>query len=323
MNPNGFTSLTPASREQLQTAFNMDAGEVMFTDRALTYVRQQTYDPKYANLIARQIIPLDTEVDNAAETILYESYDRVGLARLLKSYADDLPRADVKKLENLVPVRGIGMSYGYSVQELRASSRVGRPLSASRAIAARRAFEELVDKIGAVGDTSFGLTGLLNNAGVSLATALTKTGGGTAWTGASVLPDEILSDMNTMVTTIRNNTNDVSSPDVIVLPVARHALIKTKARSATSDTTILSFFLANNPGVRVVPWARANTAGSGSATRMCAFKADPMNVHFVIPQEFEQFPAQLEGLEAKVPCHGRIAGVIVPYPVEMLYMDSI
>ncbi len=316
-------ALSSNLRAELAETFRMDAGEVMFIDRALTHVRQQTYDPKYANLIARQIVPLDTEVDNAAETILYESYDRVGLARLLKSYADDLPRADVKKLENMAPVRGIGVSYAYSVQELRASSRVGRPLSASRAVAARRAFEELVDKIGAVGDSTFGLSGLLSQSAVAFATATTKTGGGTAWTGAGALSDEILADLNNMVTTIRNATNDVSSPDTIVLPVARHALIKTRARSATSDTTILSFFLANNPGVRVIPWARCNTAGAASGTRMCAFKADPMNLHLCIPQEFEQFPAQLEGLEAMVPCHGRIAGVIVPYPVEMLYMDAI
>jgi len=42
-----------------------------------------------------------------------------------------------------------------------------------------------------------------------------------------------------------------------------------------------------------------------------------------IPQDYEEFDPQLDGLVFKVPCHQRVGGTIIYYPIAVLYMDGI
>ncbi len=86
---------------------NLDASENAFFGQALEIVKAQTYDRKLPQFKARQFIPLDPTIDRAAESMIVRSYDMVGSARLLASYADDLPRADVKSTEQRVQFRPI------------------------------------------------------------------------------------------------------------------------------------------------------------------------------------------------------------------------
>jgi hypothetical protein len=104
---------------------NLDASENAFFSRQLELTKTRTYDRKYPNLQARNFVPLDPELDNAVETIRLRSYTNVGIAKLIASYADDLPRADVKTDEQLFSVKSIGTSYGYNLQEIRAAQRAG------------------------------------------------------------------------------------------------------------------------------------------------------------------------------------------------------
>jgi hypothetical protein len=118
-------------------------------------------------------------------------------------------------------------------------------------------------------------------------------------------------------------TNGVEIPDTIAMPLAHYGILTTIPRSATSDTTLLSFFLANHPMIKsVVPWYKLKGAGTSSYDRIMVFRRDPNAIGLVIPQEFEQFPPQQKGLEFEVPCHGRIGGVIAYYPMSVLYMDG-
>ena len=55
---------------------------------------------------------------------------------------------------------------------------------------------------------------------------------------------------------------------------------------------------------------------------MVAYQRDPMVLQLEIPQEFEQFPPQARGLSFVVPCHARIGGVHMHYPLAVAYMDG-
>lgn len=74
------------------------------------------------------------------------SYDRTGVAKIINNYATDLPRADVKGKPTTAYVKSVGDSYGYSVQEMRASRLAGKSLDVRKAEAARYAADYALNK---------------------------------------------------------------------------------------------------------------------------------------------------------------------------------
>ena len=100
---------------------NLDEGESLFFARELEHIKSQSYDKKYPKLKARMLFPLEFEANAGAETITYEQYDQVGMAKIISNYADDLPRADVKGTEFTSRVRTIAASYGYNYDEINAA----------------------------------------------------------------------------------------------------------------------------------------------------------------------------------------------------------
>src|SRR5262249_37010472 len=155
-------------------------------------------------LKARVLIPIDSEVNPGAETVKFNVYDRRGIAKVIKSYADDLPRVDLVVTEVRSPIRSLGISYGFSQQELRAAAMAGMPLETQKATMARRAIEEAIDKIGAKGDSLNGLNGLLGIPNANTYTVPNGAGGTATWGGATPkTADEILADLNGIINTVR------------------------------------------------------------------------------------------------------------------------
>lgn len=301
---------------------NLDASESAFAERALEHVRTKTYDIKRGPLKAREYIPVDTSVPNGAEVVRYRQYDSVGLAKLLASYADDIPRADVLVNEFTTTVKGIATSYGFSVQELRSAMQTGTDLDTKKAAAARRATDEKMDSLARTGDSGANLKGFLNQ---SNTTAFTVPNGqaGTA-TFATKTPDEVVKDLHGIAKAIVESTKENEIPDTLLLPLTQYGDIATRRMGDANNTTILKFFLETSPYIKTVaPWSALTGAGAGPSDRMVCYRKDPDAVALVIPQEFEQFPPQAKGLEIVTYCHARCGGVVAYYPMSMAYGDGI
>lgn len=302
--------------------FNLDAAESFFIERQLESVRSKIYEVKYAELLARTLVPVSNEDDPGAETIRYDVYDSVGVAVIVASYAKDFPRADVKVREERATVKSIGDSYGYNLQEMRAAALAKRPLEQRKANAARKAHEQEIERIALLGDVQHNLVGLFNVPNAIIYTVPPGASGSTLW--AQKTPDEILRDLNGVWKAIRKTTNDVERPNTLLLPIDQHALISTTPRSPVSDTTILKFFLQNNEDIKaVIPVARLAGRGAAGTDRIMAYRRDPDALQLAIPQEFETFPPDKENMELKIPCHSRCAGVLVFYPLAMAYGDGV
>lgn len=301
---------------------HFDASETVFVQRQLEQVRAQTYDVKYPALKGRQFVPVDTSISPGAETVTYRQYTNVGMAIILSNYSQRLPRADVFVKEFTSRIRGIGNSYGFSIQEMRAAQYAGVPLEQRKANAARQAYELKFDQIVQTGDSTYGLLGFINQPNVSVYTVPNGVSGTATW--ATKTADEILADLNGIEQKIVDNTKEVEAPDTILLPPAQYALIHTKPRSSTSDTTIAEFFLKNSANVKqFATWSALKTAGSGGSDRMIAYRRSPDVLQAIEPQPFEQLAPQTEGLEIVTHCHGRSGGVVVYYPLAICFGDGI
>jgi len=301
---------------------NLDANESIFFARELEAVKTKSYDVQYAELKARKLIPVSFDAGPGAETIKYEQYDQVGMAKIIANYANDLPRADVKGKEFISVVRSLGASFGYNVQEVRAAKMAGKPLEQRRANAAKRAIMQLENTIAFSGDTSHNLGGLLNAANITEVT-IPADGTGASKLWSTKTPDLILRDMNLVANTPSVLTKMVEQPDTMLLPVAQFNYIASTARSANSDKTILKYFLENNPYIKAVEPLNELAAYYGGDDGMFVYHRSPEKVTLEVPQDFEQFPEQEQGLEFVVPCHARAGGVIVYYPLSMAFGKGI
>lgn len=292
---------------------NLDAADTIFFQRELESKKARTYDVIKAPLKAMELIPVSTEAGAGAEAIVYEQYDQTGIAKIISNYADDLPRANVKGKEFTARVKSVGNSYGYSLQEIRAAQFAGKSLTDRQATAAARAQREEWNRIAFFGDAEHNLQGWIGAANVPSAPVAAGASTNTEFNDKT--PDEIVKDVNDQLNGIVDLTNGAEIPNTHVSPVAQYTLMATTRMSSGTDTTILEFLQKAHPTVSF-EWANElKGAFPGGTDGMIAYRRDPETMTLEMPQMFEQLPVQERGLEYVVPCHSRIGGVIIYYPL--------
>lgn len=312
-----------------QLGVKADSAESIFVERQLLTLRSKLYEVKRGPYQARTLIPITTEDDPGAKTIAYQIMDAVGVAKVISDYAKDFPRVDAFIREEYAPIKGIGASFGISIDELRSAAFAKRPLATMKANAARKAMDQEFERVALLGDAANGLVGMFALANVPVLTAATKAATGTTWgngsgTGAgNASPDEILRDLNKLVSQVRTTTNDNEWIDTIILPIAQHNVIKTVARSSTSDTTILEFFQNNNPGIQIVAVPRIAGKGAGATDRAMGYRRDPDVLELPEPLPFTMGAPQLEGREFVTYCESKMAAPVCHLPLACVYMDGV
>lgn len=316
-------ALTGASRMR----FDSEEDASVFFARELDYIKSQSYDVEYPEFTALTLFPISNEVDPGAETVTYYSYDKTGLAKIISNYATDLPRADAKGKPTTAIIKSMGDSYGYSVQEMRASRMAGKSLDVRKAEAARYQIDYLANKIAWSGDEETGLMGVLSpgNDIPFYAIPANGSGGSTKWKDKT--PEQILADANGMQAQVAKITKNVERPDTLVLPSDVFIDISTRHIPATGFT-VMKFLLENAPYIKEIIAASElqddafdiNPYATGSNPQSVAllFKKDARKLTIEHPLPFYQYPLQPQGLEVIVPCESRTAGAIIYFPLSLL-----
>jgi hypothetical protein len=293
-------------------------------------INPQVYNTVYQEIQYPNLVPVDAAGPEWVAGITYFSADAVGRASWFTGKADDVPLADVTrdKIETTIGMAAIG--YDYSMDELGHAQMLGVDLRADKADAARRAAEEFIDRVAFLGDTTKGYTGLTNNASVTAGSAAaTGTGSSTLW--ANKTPDNILADINAALTGMFTASLGAEMANTLLLPYARIQDISTRRIDTVNQTTILEWVERNNIYTRMTGQPLLTrgvfgleTAGSGSTSRMVAYKRDPAVVTMYMPMPFRFFPAMQVGpFRFMVPGAFRISGVDVRRPGAMRYVDGI
>lgn len=302
---------------------NLDANESVFFERELQKVKSKTYDIVYPELKQRMLIPTSFEAGPAAESIKYDQFSQVGMARLVANYAADLPRADVGAKEFISPIKSVAMSYGYNLQEVRASAATGKALPQRKANAAKRGHMALENSIAWFGNSETGLPGLFSNPNVTdVLIPADGTGASSLWSAKT--PDQIIRDINLMTRTVHTQSKGVEFANTLLLPLEQYNLIYDTPRSAQSDKSIGVWVMENNPHLQAIEWLNElEGAGAGGTDMMFVYNRNPDKLTLEIPQDFEQLPVQERNLEYVVPTHHRIGGVILYYPLSTAKGDGI
>lgn len=293
----------------------------IFFARELDYVKAKSYDKIYPEFTALNNFPITHEVPEGAETVTYYSYEKTGFAAIISNYATDLPRADVKGSPTTAYVKSLGDSYGYSVQDMRASRMAGKSLDTRRAEAARYAIDRTTNQIAFAGDKANGLMGVLSSDNnVPLYTLSTTSDGKTAWKDKTAA--EILNDINGMFAKQSDLTQDVERADTLLLPPSVFIDISTR-QIPNTGYTVMKFLLENAPYLKEIksaPELLGTNASTNPLGENVAFlytnSAEKFSLE--IPMAFYQYPLQNKNLEVIVPCEQRVAGIIMYYPLSAL-----
>lgn len=314
------SNIAPTLAGNKQMRFDSAEDASIFFARELDYIKSKSYDKIYPEFTALNNFPITHEVPEGAETMTYYSYEKTGMAAIISNYATDLPRADVKGSPTTAYVKSIGDSYGYSIQEMRASRMAGKSLDTRKAEAARYAIDRKTNEIAFAGDKEHKLMGMLssdNNIPLyTLATVETKT----SWKDKSAA--EILADINGMFAYQSRITQDVERADTLALPPAVFIDISTR-QIPNTGYTVKRFLLENAPYLKNIitaPELSAENAATNpygvDVAMLYTNSADKFSLE--IPMAFYQYPLQNRNLEVIVPCEERVAGIVLYYPLSAL-----
>lgn len=295
----------------------------IFFAKQLAYVKSKAYDKEFPELTGLKLFPQTSEVDEGAMYMEYYSYEPVGFADIIANYASDLPRVDVKGTPHRAEIVGIGNSYGYNVQELRACRRNAllgtmKPLDAARAEAARRAYDIKINHLIWHGDEKTGIIGVLSSGNNIPVYTLTNGAGGKAdW--ASKTADEIAADVAGMLNYIDTLTQGVEHPDSWAMPNDLYTSLNLRRIDGTGES-VLSYIKNHTP--QIVNWevagelSKSNTDYNSTGKNIgLLYTKDAEKMAHEVPLAFLQHAPQERNLEMVINCEGRDAGMVIPYPL--------
>lgn len=310
----------------------VDASQaVSFLTQQAAHIETEVYRTKYAAIQYPSLIPVDTSAGEWAPSVVFFSQDQAGKADWFQGNANDMPRADVSMTKFEAPISMAGIGYGYDLEEINVAMRVRRDLTADKAVAARRAYEEFMEGIVLIGDTRKNWTGLINSAAVTPTTA-PADGTGSATTWASKTGDQIARDINTKLSLINSATLGIEYADTILLPIDQYNLLATKRLGTQGESiTVMEWIMkynvytatTGNPlTIRVV--RQLSTAGGSSSARMVAYRKAPDVVKLHMPMTHRFMPVWQTGpLRFDVPGIFRTGGVDLRLPGAFAYLDGI
>lgn len=288
-----------------------------------THVERQAYAVKYPDIQYQNLIPVDTSAHPFAKTVTFFSTDKFGQAKWINGNSDDIPLAGTERDKSEVKIHMAGIGYGYGYEEINQARMLSQNLPADDAMAARRAYEEMVDRVALYGDSDKGFEGLLNNPNVT--TAAVSTG---SW--ATATEDQILADINELLLGMAASTDYAMIASTLLLP---HAKLNYLATNRLGDTqqTILGFLRQNNTytamtgnplTIRAV--RGMETAGAGGTDRMMAYDRSPQTMKLHIPMPHRFLETYRDGpLNYVVPGIFRLAGLNILDTRAVMYGDGI
>ncbi|MGH8709729.1 MAG: DUF2184 domain-containing protein [Burkholderiales bacterium] len=246
----------------------------------------------------------------------------------LSPKATALPGVTLDGERIVLPIRPLGMELSYTSIELERSQLLSTSIDQAQFDALNIFYQMTTDEMVYIGDAPLAVTGLLNDATVGAAlVAADGTGASTLWTSKTT--DQIIRDVNAILTAAWTNSGFTSVPNRLLISPAEYAYISNTPRATVSDTTIKRFIEMNNLSteqnggelmIEPVKWLTGR--GAGGTNRMVAYTMDADKVRFPMIPIRRETPYNL-GIHYNSPYIWAYGQMEVIYPECMLYRDGI
>ena len=243
------------------------------------------------------------------------------------------------------PLNLWGMEIKFTIPELLSAQKAGRPVDSQKYEGLKLKYQMDVDQLVYVGDPLIGTTGLFTQAtgggytGSGVVTNVANVANGAAasplW--ANKTPDEILADVNEVLTSVWAASGWAQMPDRILLPPARFGYITTVKVSEAGTTSILTYLLENNitkeqtgqNQLKILPakWAIGMGSGGTQGTdttpgRLIAYTKNKNRVRFPLTP-LQKTPLEYRSIYQLTNYFGRLGQLEVVYPETIAYRDGL
>jgi hypothetical protein len=235
-------------------------------------------------------------------------------------------QVDYEKIQQPFMPWAIGASY--DLFAVAAAAAVNKPLDAQMVEAARLKHQMDADELAYVGDTDLGIYGLCNNPNVTVEVAANNSGG-TSRTWDNKTPQEVLDDVNTLLTATWKASAYAFPPTKILLPPDSIAFLNKEIVTSAGTCSILTFLKENNlakmvlnKDLSIVPTKWLTTAGVNNTKRMVAYTQEKDCVRLPITP-LARTNIQYDLLKIRWAYYGKMGGVEVVKSATIHYMDGI
>jgi len=241
--------------------------------------------------------------------------------------------ADIAKIPH--QLRPWAMELKYTILELESAAKLGRPIDQQKYEGLQLKHQMDIDEQVYIGDTGTGDTGLVNN---SLVTNVQNLPNGVSASPKWALktPDEILADVNTMLTSVWQASAWAVMPGRLMLPPAQFGYISTQKVSQAGNVSILKYIQDNNllttsgkgkleiyPLKWLIGAGVGGTIGTaGTVDRAVVYTKEKQRVRYPMTL-LQRTPVQYDSIYHKTTYFCRLGAVEVVYPETIGYFDGL
>lgn len=232
------------------------------------------------------------------------------------------------------PLRPWALEVKFTILELESAAKLGRPIDAQKLAALQLKHQMDTDEQVYYGDSTMGDTGLVNCNMVTEVSNAAAGVGGVKWSQKT--PNEILADVNEVITTAWANAAWAVMPSRILIPPAQFGYISTVPVTTAGTGSILKYLLENNilvasglGKIEILPvkWCIGAGVGgtigtTGNFDRMVAYTKDQDKVRYPMTL-LQRTPVQYDGIYHKSTYFARLGVLETVYPETIAYRDGI
>jgi hypothetical protein len=216
-----------------------------------------------------------------------------------------------------------GMQIGWTIPELESAQKLGRPVDQQKFTGMQLKHNMDVDEQVYIGDTVLGVTGLVN------AATVTNVSNAATGTWATATPDQIVADVNELLTSVWAASAYAVCPSELRLPPAKFGLLVSRKVSDAGNISILEYVKQNTISnsingrpLNIQPLKWLFQRGVASADRMMAYTKEQDKVRFpLVP--LQRTPLEYRDIRQLTTYFGRLGVVEVVYPELIGYRDGI
>lgn len=264
-------------------------------------IERTIYRRRYPSFNYGAVVPIVTEGNQWAIGTQFMTLDIVGEADFISGAANDIPFNSMTRDMHSHDFAMIGSGWEWTMEQVNQAALYGVDLTGTEAMGATDSLERLLYNIAMKGSTRKGWTGFVNDPNVPKSDVATN-GISTFWKDKTV--DEIMADINDLLSSIRTNTGEVEWADTLALPPDAFRLISTKRLGAGDGTmSLLDFIRKNNiytaetgQQLSIIPVRELATASPDGGGRMVAYRRDEEVLKFHLPMPRTVIPVHQKSM---------------------------
>lgn len=294
-------------------------------------IETRIYKKRYPSFNYGAVVPVVTEGNQWAIGTTFFTVDTTGEAKFLSGAGTDMPFNSATRDQASHDFAMLGSGWEWNLEEVNQAALYGIDLNGTKAMSAGDSIERMLYNIAMTGSTEKNWTGFTNNASVSKADAdTTGAASSTFWAAKTV--DNILADVNTAMSSVRENSSEVEWADTLALPPEAFRDISTRRLGAGDGMmNVKDYIVRNNiytaetgQPMEILSVRSLATASPDGGGRMVAYRRDEEVVRFHLPMPRTVLqPRQKSIMGFETGIIARTGGVEIRLPGAMTYLDEI